>query len=148
MGQCSGISPGRWHAPPVRRGTTERKGLTAPWRSVDRESMTARRTLLAVAVLFAIGEALDSIDVGWFGVIFAVLFAAGALLMRRGGRSGVILVGTLVFVEVVAWPTFKRHTTTDWIIQIPFLILGLVGLAALGIFLFRGRRTERTARPT
>jgi len=110
--------------------------------------MTARRTLLAVAILFAIGEALDSISVGWIGVIFAVLFAVGVLLMRRGGRSGVILVGTLVFVEVVAWPTFKRHTTTDWIIQIPFLILGLVGLAALGIFLFRGRRTERTARPT
>ena len=110
--------------------------------------MTARRTLLAVAILFAIGEALDSIDVGWVGVIFAGLFTVGALLMRRGGRSGVILVGTLVLVEVAAWPTFTRTTTTDWIIQIPFLILGLVGLAALGIVLFRGRRTERAARPT
>src|SRR6476659_8853159 len=85
----------------------------------DRDShprvLSARRTLLIVAVLFAIGEALDSIDVGLVGVVFAVLFALGALLMRRGGRSGVILVGALVFVEVAAWPTFKRHTTTDWI---------------------------------
>jgi hypothetical protein len=31
--------------------------------------MTARRTLLVVAVLFGIGEALDSIDVGLIGVI-------------------------------------------------------------------------------
>jgi len=110
--------------------------------------MSARTTLLAVAVLFAIGEALDSISVGWIAVIFAVLFAVGALVMRRGGRSGVILVGVLVLVEVVAWPTFKQHTTTDWITQIPFLILGLVGLAALGIVLFGGRRTKRADRPT
>ena len=111
------------------------------------EFMSARKTLLAVAVLFAVGEALDSIDVGWIGVIFAVLFTVGALLMRKGGRSGFILVGTLVIVEVAAWPTFKRNTTTDWIAQTPFLILGLVGLAALGIVLFRSRRTERAARP-
>ena len=110
--------------------------------------MTARRTLLAVAVLFAIGEALDSISVGWIAVIFAVLFAVGALVMRRGGRFGVILVGVLVLVEVVAWPTFKRHTTTDWITQIPFLLFGLVGLAALGIVLFGGRRTTRADQPT
>jgi hypothetical protein len=110
--------------------------------------MTARRTLLVVGVLFGIGEALDSIDVGLIGVIFAVLFAVGVLLLRRGGRSGVILVGVLVFVEVAAWPTFKRHTTTDWIIQTPFLLLGLVGLAALAILLFHGRRGTRAARPT
>jgi len=109
--------------------------------------MTARKTLFAVAVLFAIGEALDSIEVGLIGVIFAVLFTVGALLMRRGGRSGVILVGTLVLVEVAAWPTFKRHTTTDWAIQVPFLILGLVGVAALGIVVVRGRRSERAAQP-
>jgi hypothetical protein len=109
--------------------------------------VTARRTLFAVAVLFAVGEALDSIDVGLVGAIFAVLFAAGALLMRRGGRSGVILVGALVFVEVAAWPTFERHTTTDWIIQVPFLLIGLVGLAALGVIVIRWRRTERAARP-
>jgi hypothetical protein len=59
-----------------------------------------------------------------------------------------VLFTELVLVEVVAWPTFKRHTTTDWITQIPFLILGLVGLAALGIVLFGGRRTRRADRPT
>jgi hypothetical protein len=55
--------------------------------SLHFDAMTARQTLLAVAVLFAIGEALDSIDVGWVGVIFAVLFTVGVLLMRRGVAS-------------------------------------------------------------
>jgi len=106
--------------------------------------MSARKTLLVVAVLFALGEALDSIDVGWIGGIFGVLFAAGALLMLRGGRSGVVLVGALVVLEVAAWPTFKRESTIDWIIQVPFLCVGLIGLAALGVLVVRGWRSGRT----
>jgi hypothetical protein len=102
---------------------------------------------LLVAVLFAIGEALDSIDVGLVGVVFAVLFAVGGLLMRRGSRFGVVLVGVLVVVEVAAWPTFTRDTATDWIIQVPFLLIGLVGLAALGIMIVHGLRTKRAGRP-
>jgi hypothetical protein len=102
---------------------------------------------LVVAILFAIGEALDSIDVGWVGIVFAVLFGIGALLLRRGGRAGVILVGLLIVLEVVAWPSFDRQTTTDWIIQTPFLILGVVGLAILAVVLFRGLQAVRAPRP-
>jgi hypothetical protein len=110
--------------------------------------VSARRTLLLVAVLFAIGEALDSFDVGLVGVIFAALFAVGALLMRRGSPFGVVLVGALVVVEVAAWPTYTRDKSTDWIIQVPFLMIGLVGLAALGIIIVHGLRTRRAGRPT
>jgi hypothetical protein len=99
-------------------------------------------------VLFAIGEGLDSIDVGSVGVVFAVLFVVGALLMRSGSRFGVFLIAVLVVVEVAAWPMFTRDTATDWIIQVPFLIIGLVGLAALGIMIFHGVRTKRAGRPT
>ena len=105
--------------------------------------MTARRTLLLVAVLFAIGEALDAIDVGAVGLVFSVLFTVGALLMYRGSRFGVPLVGVLVVLEVAAWPGFTRDNATDWIIQTPFLIVGLVGLAALGVIAFREWRARR-----
>lgn len=102
---------------------------------------------MVVAILFAISEALDSIDVGWVAIVFAVLFAIGALLLRRGGRAGVILVGLLIVLEVVAWPSFDRDTTTDWIIQTPFLILGVVGLGILAAVLFRGLQSARAPRP-
>jgi hypothetical protein len=102
---------------------------------------------LVVAILFAISEALDSIDVGWVAIVFAVLFAIGALLLRRGGRAGVILVGLLIVLEVVAWPSFDRDTTTDWIIQTPFLILGVVGLGILAAVLVRGLQSARAPRP-
>lgn len=107
--------------------------------------MNARTVLLVVAVLFAIGEALDSLSVGLVGVVFAVLFAVGAVLMWRGRRVGTILVGVLVVVEVLAWPTFKRQSTTDWIVQVPFLVVGLVGLGALVTLLVQNRRGERAA---
>ena len=110
--------------------------------------MTARRTLLAVAILFSVGEALDSISVGAVGVVFALLFAVGAVSMYRGSRFGAPLVGVLVLLEVAAWPTFTRDTATDWIIQVPFLIVGLVGLAVLGVIVFRGLRTSRARSAT
>ena len=117
-----------------------RRDFTTPYSD---SVVTARRTLLAVAVLFSVGEALDSISVGVVGIVFALLFAVGAVLMYRGSRFGVPLVGVLMLLEVAAWPTFSRDTATDWIIQVPFLIVGLVGLAALGVIVFRGLRTRR-----
>ncbi len=121
--------------------------LTTLRSSVELDRMTPRSVLLIVAILFAVGEALDSIDVGLIGVIFALLFATGALLMRKGRRSGVILVGTLVVVEVIAWPTFKRQTTVDWVVQLPFLIVGLVGLVAFAMVLRSDWRTPKAAGP-
>ncbi len=117
-----------------------RRDFTTPYSD---SVVTARRTLLAVAILFSVGEALDAISVGVVGIVFALLFAVGAVLMYRGSRFGVPLVGVLVLLEVAAWPTFSRDTATDWIIQVPFLIVGLVGLAALGVIVFRGLRTRR-----
>jgi hypothetical protein len=105
------------------------------------QTMSPRRALLAVAVLFAVGEALDSIDVGLIGLVFAALFAVGAYLMHRETRTGLVLVGTLIVIEVAAWPTFKRNTATDWLIQVPFLCVGVFGLIALAALLFRERRS-------
>jgi hypothetical protein len=103
--------------------------------------MSPRRALLAVAVVFAVGEALDSIDVGLIGLIFSALFAVGAYLMHRGTRTGLVLVGILIVIEVAAWPTFKRHTATDWLIQVPFLCVGGFGLIALATLLLREQRS-------
>ena len=104
----------------------------------------ARGILLVVAVLFAIGEALDSIDVGVPAIIFAILFAVGAVLMRRRVRGAVVFVGALVVLEVAAWPTFKRENALDWVVQVPFLIVGLIGLAALAWMLFERRSRAAT----
>jgi hypothetical protein len=95
-------------------------------------------------VLFAIGEALDSISVGFVAIAFAVLFAVGAWLMRKGRRAGVVLVGILVVLEVAAWPTFDRSSVADWIIQVPFLIIGLVGLGALAVIVYRAVRPSKS----
>ena len=83
--------------------------------------MTARRVLFVVAILFAIGEALDSIDVGLVGAVFAVLFAVGALLMWRGSRAGIVLVGALVVLEVAARRRLRGEHRSR-VIQVPFLI--------------------------
>ena len=108
--------------------------------------MTARKALFLVAVIFAIGEALDSIDIGWPALIFAALFAIGAWLMRRGTRVGVGLVGFLLVWEVAAWPTFDRSTTKDWIIQTPFLIVGVIGLGLFAVVVYRGVKARRAPR--
>ena len=78
------------------------------------------------------------IGVGVIGIGFAVVFAVGAVLTYRGSRFVVPLVGVLVLVEVAAWPTFTRDTPSDWIIQVPFLIVGLVGLSGTWRRVFRG----------
>lgn len=116
-----------------------------PWGRND-SAVTARKALFAVAVLFAIGEALDAIDVGFFAILFAVLFAIGAWLLRRGGWAGVVLVGVLIVWEVVVWPSFDRTTTSDWLIQTPFLVLGIVGLLVLVLVAFRELQARRAPR--
>ena len=108
--------------------------------------MTARKALFIVAVIFAIGEGLDSIDIGWPALIFAVLFVIGALLIGRGTRVGVGLVGFLLVWEVALWPTFDRSSTKDWIIQTPFLILGVIGLGLFGVVVYRGLQARRAPR--
>ena len=103
---------------------------------------TWRKVLFVAAIVAAVGEALDSISVGWVGLVFAALFALGAVLVARGGRAGVILVGVLMLVEVVFWPFYPRESAADWIIQTAFLILGLIGVVAACVTLWESRRAE------
>ena len=106
---------------------------------------TWRKLLIAAAVVAAAGEALDAISIGWPALIFAGLFTIGVVWLVRGGRGGVILVGVLMLIEVVFYPSYPRDTTTDWIVQTCFLVLGIVGVAAAIGELWTSRRAAATA---
>lgn len=94
-----------------------------------------------LGVVGAIGEALDTISIGWPALVFAAVFVAGVALTLRGGRAGVIVLGVMMLLEVVFWPAYSRDTTADWIIQTAFLVLGLAGvLSAIAVL-----RTSRAA---
>ena len=97
------------------------------------------RLVAAVGVVGAIGEALDAI--GSPGIlVFAAVYAVGAFLTIRSRLTGVIIVGAFSLVEVVFFPFYPRESASDWVVQILFLILGLVGVvAAVGAFRERRR---------
>ena len=105
------------------------------------------RTVLAGAGLVgAVGEALDTISIGWPALIFAGVFVIGLVLLLRGGRLGVIVIGLMMLIEVVAWPSYSRDTATDWIVQTLFLVLGAIGVvAAVGELWTSGRRRANQA---
>lgn len=106
-------------------------------------SWTWRNVLAAAALVAAVGEAVDTISVGWPGLVFAALFAIGFVLILRGGRVGVVLVGVLMLLEVVFWPSYSRDTTTDWVVQTLFLVLGSIGVVLAAGLLW----TSRTRTP-
>ena len=110
--------------------------------------MDWRRILGAVAILSVIGEVISAffIEAPIAAIIVAALFLAGWLWLRRGATVGpVILIGLLCLVELSFFPTYEREDADDWILQIAFLILGAVGVAAAAILLWRHFRRRAPA---
>ena len=53
-----------------------------------------------------------------------------------------MIIGLLSLIEVVFFPFYPRESTSDWIIQLSFAALGVVGVAAaVGVF-FERRRSD------
>lgn len=99
--------------------------------------------VVLVGVVGAIGEALSAIsDPGV--IVFAAIFAVGAVLAYRRKLAGAIIVGLLSLIEVVFVPFYPRESTSDLLLQLAFGVLGLVGLIA-AVAVVRERRRSAGA---
>ena len=89
-----------------------------------------RRLLSLIALLLALDELKDTFFISfWPGaLVFAILFLAGTLWIRRGGIGGPILVAALCAFELLAFPSWQRTTTYDWINEITAVVVALAGL--------------------
>ena len=88
--------------------------------------------VVVVGVVGAIGEALLAIsDPGV--IVFAAIYAVGALLAYRQHLAGVIVVGLMSLIEAVFVPFYPRDSAKDVGVQVLFGVLGIIGvLAAIG----------------
>ena len=98
----------------------------------------AWQLIVLVGVVGAVGEAvLASSDPAV--VVFAAIYAVGAALAYKRKLAGVLVVGLMSLVEVVFVPFYPRESTSDWLIQVSFAILGLIGVVA-AVRVLQGRR--------
>lgn len=105
-------------------------------------SWDLRRAIVVVGIVGGVGDALLAIADST-----VIVFFVGATLAYGRKVVGAAIVGFLSLVEVVFAPFYPRESTTDWIIQVSFAALGLVGLlASIGVVLERRRsRSHVTA---
>lgn len=103
------------------------------------------RVVVIVAIVGGVGEALLAIG-DPVVLVFSAIFFVGAALAYRRTLAGVVIVGLLSLVEVVFAPFYPRESASDWIIQLLFAALGLVGVvAAVGVILGRRRTDSQVA---
>jgi hypothetical protein len=108
------------------------------------------RDLLAlIALLLGLGEFADSFTISfWEGpAVVSILFLAGTVWIRRGGKGGTILVGALCVFELLDFPTWPKHGIGDWAIQIPFVVGSTAGVL-LALTVLKQSRNARTAKTT
>ena len=100
------------------------------------------QVVAAVGLVAGIGEVLDSfsIEEPIAALVVAVMFFVGVVLTIRGRLAGPLIVGFLCLIEVVFVPFYPRDSTSDWIIQISFAVLGAIGVAAVVGVLVERRR--------
>ena len=102
--------------------------------------------LFAVAVAAGAFEALSAV---WLnapdvvGQLLAGAFAAGLLLCAWAMRSrrslgAASVIAVLLLLDVAGIPFYSRTSVSDWVVQLTFGLVGLVGLAAW-VHLFRTR---------
>ncbi len=106
-----------------------------------------RRYLAWIAVAFAVLEVgtVVLIDVpAVMGLAFAGLFVLAASWLRRGGRSGVLLVGLLCLVEVLGVPFYERPTMLSVLLQAAALVLGMAGVALAALAFHNSRVVSTT----
>ncbi len=108
--------------------------------------MDWRRLLGGVALASVVGEIVSAffIEVPVAAIVFAALFFVAWLWLRRGGRGPIILLAVLFAIELLGLPFYQREDADDWILQIVFALLGILGLVAALALLWDRRRRERS----
>ncbi|MDP9260116.1 MAG: hypothetical protein M3Q31_26685 [Actinomycetota bacterium] len=106
------------------------------------------RTLLAATVaagLFEVAQA-PFIEVPAAPATIGAIFLLAALwIYRRPGIAPAVVLGLAFLVELAGVPTYERNTVTDWVVQIGFGVLSLVGLvAAIGVLVKHRRARAAT----
>jgi hypothetical protein len=112
------------------------------------------KVLTVIAGVLAVGEFGSSIMI-WkenypgslpmAAVVFGVFFVIAAWLLRSGRvTAGAIFAGLLCLFEVVSVPGFARHNVWDWVTQMAFGLVSLVGLIA-AIMVLAARLRRRAA---
>src|SRR5919112_1749016 len=109
---------------------------------------TPRYLLGVIAFVLALDEFKDTFIISfWPGaLLFAVLFLAGALWIRRGTVGGPILVAALCAFELYSFSSWERHSTYDWINEIAAAAISLAGLLLAIVVIGRCLSARRAGR--
>ncbi len=100
--------------------------------------MTMRNALLAIALAFAVLEAIDIPDTGAPAAVFATLFFACSIwLWRRNSRIAAIILALQFTVEATQAHTWKHASATTKDLS---MALGTAGILAAATFLIRTLR--------
>jgi hypothetical protein len=108
--------------------------------------------LFVVAVAAGVFEALSAVWLNAPSVAGQILAGAFALVLlgcawaMQARRSFVAasVIAVLLFVDVAGVPFYTKTSAADWIIQMVFGLVGLVGLAAW-VQVLRSRRRQPVA---
>jgi len=119
------------------------------WSSPTAFRSRERKVLIAFAIALAIGEFVGALYLDWPA---GIVFIAAAIWIRRGGIGGVILLAVLALVDLVAvalWPPpesgfHAREDAVDWIVQMVFVVVAVLGLFAATAVLVERLRSRRT----
>lgn len=89
--------------------------------------------LFTVSLLAGLFEAASVffIEEPLFAGLFAVVFlGCAAALWRWQSRVATIVVGLFLLVDVGGVPFYAKESVTDWIVQLAFAAVGVIGLVA------------------
>lgn len=110
---------------------------------------TSMKYLFVVAVVAGLFEALSAV---WLnapevaGQITAGMFAVGLLacawaIRSRQSVAAATVIAALLFIDVAGIPFYAKTSIADWIMQVGFGAVGIVGLAAW-VQVIRHRRRQ------
>ena len=99
---------------------------------------TSMKYLFVVALAAGIFETLSAI---WFnapnvaGQLLAGVFAVGILtcawaMWAKNSLVAATVIAVLLFIDVAGIPFYAKTSAADWVIQLTFGLVGLIGLAA------------------
>jgi hypothetical protein len=94
--------------------------------------------LFVVAVAAGVFETLSAI---WFnapqvaGQVLAGIFAVGLLgcawaMWAKNSVTAATVIAVLLFIDVAGVPFYSKTSAADWVIQLTFGLVGIIGLAA------------------